>query len=81
MASLIEAADVCNIRLRKDCLVAVLERKVVLYAFDTLRKFAAYDSYDNAFGVCAVSTDLNSLILSVPTLVQGKRSVQIYRYL
>ena len=59
----------------------MLERKVVLYSFDTLRKIAAFDSYDNANGLCAVSTDLSSLIVAVPTHVQGKRSVQIYRYL
>ena len=80
VAELLFPADVKDVRLRKDCLVVILERKTVVYSLQTLRKFADFDSIDNPSALCAVSTGLDSLVIAVLTNIEGKPWITVHGY-
>ena len=54
-AQIVLAAPLLDIKIRKDFLIAVLERKTVVYEMETLLKKETFDSFDNTKGLCAVS--------------------------
>ena len=68
VGEIVLAANVIDLKLRRDCIVAVLERKTEVYAIETLQKFACFNSYANHFGIAALSTDPSSLIIASPSL-------------
>ena len=74
------AAPVLDLKIRKDFLIAVLERKTVVYKTETLKLFETFDSFDNAKGLCAVSQDLRKIVLAMPSHNDGKPWVQVYFY-
>ena len=80
-AELVLAAPIKDIKLRRDCLVAICELKCFIYTIDRLERFAAIDSFDNPLGLCACSTDLSSLTLAMPSHNDGHRPwISVYTY-
>ena len=80
-AELVLAAPIKDIKLRRDCLVAICELKCYIYTVESLERFAAIDSFDNPLGLCACSTDLSSLTLAMPSHNDGHRPwISVYTY-
>ena len=65
-AELVVAADLIDVKLRRDCIVAVMQRRTIVYSMATLETFACYDSFDNTNGVTAISLEPSSFILAMP---------------
>ena len=61
VAELAMSADVKDILIRRDCLIVILQRQIVLYDLENLQKFACFDTDENSDGLCAVSTRPESL--------------------
>lgn len=49
-------AEIKNIRLRKDMLVVVLEDKIFVFNFETLKLIEQVETCNNALGLCGIST-------------------------
>lgn len=80
-AELVFPADVLDIKLRRDCLVAVLEKKVYVYDLARLQQYTSFDSFDNPSGLCAVSTNPYSMVVVMPSHHDGKKPwLSIYTY-
>ena len=80
-AELVLAAPLKDIRLRRDCMIAICELKCYIYTLEKLERFAAIDSFDNPQGLCACSTDLSSLTLAMPSHNDGHRPwISVYTY-
>lgn len=72
-AELVFPADVLDLRLRRDCLVAVLERKVYVYDLATLRQYTCFDSFDNPLGLCAISQNPACMVVVMPSHNDGNK--------
>ena len=80
-AELVLAAPIKDIKLRRDCLIAVCELKVFIYNVENLERFAVIDSFDNPLALCAYSTDLKSLTLAMPSHNDGTRPwISVFTY-
>jgi hypothetical protein len=49
-------SDIKNIKLRKEILVIVLEDKIFVFNFETLKLIEQIDTCINPLGLCAIST-------------------------
>lgn len=51
-----QGQDIKNIKLRKDMLVVVLEDKVFVFNFETLKLIEQVETCPNPLGLCSIST-------------------------
>jgi WD repeat-containing protein 45 len=51
-----QGSEIKNIKLRKDMLVVILEDKVFVFNFDTLKLIEQVETCQNVFGLCSIST-------------------------
>jgi hypothetical protein len=49
-------SDIKNIKLRKEILVIVLEDKIFVFNFETLKLIEQVETIQNLYGLCAIST-------------------------
>lgn len=57
-------SEVKGIKLRKDRIVVVLEKKSFIYDFSDLGLIAQFDTYSNPSGLCAMSSSPDSLVIA-----------------
>ncbi|KAH0645481.1 hypothetical protein KY284_033365 [Solanum tuberosum] len=65
-------SEVRRIRLRKDCLVVVLEHKIFVYNFSNLELLFQIETTTNPKGLCEVSQTADQLVLVCPGLQKGQ---------
>jgi hypothetical protein len=49
-------SDIKNIKLRKEMLVVVLDDKIFVFNFETLKLMEQIDTFSNPLGLCGVAT-------------------------
>ena len=59
-------SDVLNVKLRKDRVVVVLEKKVYVYNFENLECSDSFMTCDNPQGLVSLSTDEKVCVLAIP---------------
>lgn len=73
--------DIKNIKLRKDMLIVVLEDKVFVFNFDTLKLIEQVETCINPFGLCSISTAEKPAQKTIVCLHQDKGSLKVLMYL
>ncbi|KAF3634665.1 Autophagy-related protein 18c [Capsicum annuum] len=71
-------SEVRSIRLRKDCIVVVLEQKIYVYNFSNLKLLFQIETTANSKGLCEVSQNAGPLVLVCPGLQKGQVRVEHY---
>ena len=66
-------------KLRRDRIVVVLDAKCYVYNFENLKPIHQIETIaENVDGVCALSSDSDSIVLACPGLQRGQVRVEIY---
>lgn len=68
------------VKLRKDCVVVVLETKVYVYNFKDLKLLDNITTVANPNGLVSLCTDNNANILAVPGLNHGYIRIELYNH-
>ena len=72
-------SEVRNVKLRRDRIVVVLDSKCYVYNFENLKPIHQIETIaDNVDGVCALSSDRESMVLACPGLQRGQVRLEIY---
>lgn len=69
---------VCNVKLKRDRLIVVCERKIYLLNLLSFQNIDTIDTFDNNKGLIAVNTDPNSTVIAYPDKTQGIVRVKFY---
>jgi WD40 repeat protein len=70
--------DVKAVKLRRDCVIVVLETKVYVYNFIDLKLRDHIETFPNPDGLCAISYISGNYVLACPSLQKGHVLVQRY---
>jgi len=70
-------SDVKGVRLRKEHVVVVLEKKVYIYLLSDLKLLDTINTYDNPLGLCAI-TSKDEMVIVIPGRKKGH--IQIMKY-
>eukprot|EP00929_Paragymnodinium_shiwhaense_P057854 TRINITY_DN28976_c0_g1_i1.p1 TRINITY_DN28976_c0_g1~~TRINITY_DN28976_c0_g1_i1.p1 ORF type:complete len:429 (-),score=44.55 TRINITY_DN28976_c0_g1_i1:268-1554(-) len=65
-------SPVKSIRVRRDLVVVVLESKVYVYGFRTLRLFDSIETISNPKGLCCLSIGTDRVVLVCPGMLKGR---------
>lgn len=60
--------EIKNIKLRKEMLLVVMEDKVFVFNFETLKLIEQVETYPNPLGLCGISTAEKPLIKAIACL-------------
>lgn len=71
-------SEVRGVRLRRDRIIAVLERRILVYNFVDLKLLHQIETIANPKGLCAVSHVAGSFVLVCPGLQKGQVRVEHY---
>ncbi|CAE7303053.1 ATG18A [Symbiodinium sp. KB8] len=71
-------SEVRGVRLRRDRIVVVLQRKLYVYNFADLARVHAIETADNPTGLCALSAAPSHNVLACPAMQRGKVRVELY---
>lgn len=69
-------SDVRGVRLRRDCIVVVLEHRIYVYNFTDLKLLHQIETLANPKGLCCLSHDSNASVLASPGLHRGQVRVE-----
>lgn len=69
---------VCNVKLKRERLIVVCERKIYLFNLTNFQNMDTIDTFDNNKGLIAVNTDPNSTVIAYPDKNQGIVRVKFY---
>ncbi len=72
--------DIRNIKLRKDMLVVILEDKVFVFNFETLKLIEQVDTCSNPLGLCGVASDEKPISKTIVTLHMYKGMLKVLTY-
>ena len=72
--------DIRNIKLRKDMLVVVLEDKIFVFNFETLKLIEQVDTCTNPFGLCGIATDEKPIAKTIVCLHSDKGKLKTLNY-
>lgn len=72
-------SDVLNVKLRKDRVVVVLEKKVYVYNFENLDCSDSFVTCENPKGLVSLSTSENSCVLAIPDDKIGNVKLVLFR--
>lgn len=78
VAELSFRSPVKAVRLRRDLVVVVLERKVYVYGFRSLRLLNSIETIGNPRGLCCLSVGTDRVALICPGMQQGRALVVFY---
>ena len=70
--------DVLGVRLRKDKVIVVLEKRIFVYNFSNLNLIDSIDTVSNPTGLCAVSYEDELALIACPDKEVGRVKVNIY---
>lgn len=70
--------DVLGVRLRKDKVIVVLEKRIFVYNFSNLNLIDSIDTVSNPTGLCAVSYEDEIALIACPDKEVGRVRVNIY---
>jgi hypothetical protein len=73
-------SEIRNIRLRKDMLVVVLEDKVFVFNFETLKLIEQVETCQNMLGLCSLSTAEKPAQKTIVCLHTDKGSLKVLTY-
>lgn len=73
-------SEIKNIRLRKDMLVVVLEDKIFVFNFETLKLIEQVDTCQNPLGLCGISTAEKPIQKTIACLHTEKGSLKVLTY-
>lgn len=73
-------SDIKNIKLRKDMLVVVLEDKVFVFNFETLKLIEQVETCLNPLGLCSLSTAEKPVQKTIVCLHSDKGNLRILNY-
>ncbi len=73
-------SDIKNIRLRKDILVVVLEDKIFVFNFETLKLIEQVDTSSNPFGLCGIATAEKPIAKTIVCPAVEKGSLRVLNY-
>ena len=68
--------NIKNIKLRKDLLVVVLEDKIFVFNFETLKLVEQVETCQNPLGLCAIATDEKPISKTIVCLHVEKGSLK-----
>lgn len=69
-------SEVRAVKLRRDCIVVVLEHKIYVYNFMDLKLLHQIETVANPRGLCCLSHHLNTSVLACPGLRRGQIRVE-----
>ncbi|KAL5974874.1 Autophagy-related protein 18d [Asimina triloba] len=69
-------SEVRGVRLRRDCIVVVLEHKIYVYNFTDLKLLHQIETLANPRGLCCLSHHSNTSVLACPGLHRGQVRVE-----
>ncbi|KAK6117864.1 hypothetical protein DH2020_048389 [Rehmannia glutinosa] len=69
-------SEVRAVKLRRDCVVVVLEHKIYVYNFMDLKLLHQIETLANPRGLCSLSQHLNTSVLACPGLRRGQVRVE-----
>ncbi|XP_049359065.1 autophagy-related protein 18d-like [Solanum verrucosum] len=69
-------SEVRAVKLRRDCIVVVLEHKIYVYNFMDLKLLHQIETVANPRGLCCLSHQLNTSVLACPGLRRGQIRVE-----
>ncbi|ONK67978.1 uncharacterized protein A4U43_C05F5850 [Asparagus officinalis] len=69
-------SDVRAVKLRRDCIVVVLEHKIFVYNFTDLKLLYQIETLSNPRGLCCLSHNANTSVLACPGLYRGQVRVE-----
>ena len=72
--------DIKNIKLRKDMLLVVLEDKIFVFNFDTLKLIEQVDTIPNPQGLCGIATDEKPISKAIVCLHKEKGQLKTLNY-
>jgi hypothetical protein len=72
--------DIKNIKLRKDLLVVVLEDKIFVFNFETLKLVEQVETCQNPLGLCGIATDEKPISKTIVCLHTDKGSLKTLNY-
>ncbi|CAA6669030.1 unnamed protein product [Spirodela intermedia] len=65
-------SDVRGVKLRRDCIVVVLEHRIYVYNFTDLKLLHQIETLANPKGLCCLSHESNTSVLACPGLHRGQ---------
>ncbi|CAK9230087.1 unnamed protein product, partial [Sphagnum troendelagicum] len=71
-------SEVRAVRLRRDCIVVVLEHKIYVYNFENLKVLHQIETLSNMKGICALSPASTACVLACPGQRRGEVRVELY---
>ncbi|CAA7405975.1 unnamed protein product [Spirodela intermedia] len=69
-------SDVRGVKLRRDCIVVVLEHRIYVYNFTDLKLLHQIETLANPKGLCCLSHESNTSVLACPGLHRGQVRVE-----
>ena len=69
-------SDVRGVRLRRDCIVVILEHRIYVYNFTDLKLLHQIETLSNPKGLCCLSHNSNTSVLVCPGLHRGQIRVE-----
>ncbi|XP_078436530.1 autophagy-related protein 18c-like isoform X2 [Wolffia australiana] len=69
-------SDVRGVRLRRDCIVVVLEHRIYVYNFTDLKLLHQIETLANPKGLCVLSHHANTSVLACPGLHRGQVRIE-----
>jgi WD40 repeat protein len=71
-------SEVRAVRLRRDCIVVVLEHKIYVYSFENLKVLHQIETLSNMKGICALSPASTACVLACPGQRRGEVRIELY---
>lgn len=78
IGELVFKENVLAVRLRKDKVVVVLEKKIYVYNFKDLSLQGNIETCSNPLGLCSISYEKDETVLACPDKEKGRVKVNIY---
>lgn len=72
--------DIKNIKLRKDMLVVVLEEKIFVFNFETLKLIEQLETCPNPLGLCAIATADKPISKTIVCLHTERGGLKVLNY-
>ncbi|XP_052208022.1 autophagy-related protein 18c [Diospyros lotus] len=69
-------SEIRAVKLRRDCIVVVLEHKIYVYNFVDLKLLHQIETLANPKGLCSLSHNLNTSVLACPGLRRGQVRIE-----
>ena len=68
-----------GVRLRRDKVIVILEKRIYIYNFSDLQLVDGIETYSNPSGICSVSYEQDLCVLACPDKEKGRVHVNIYK--